>query len=256
MWRHKIAHLRLECRELGDAVGADAIDADVSQRLPLIGVVSGPGDDSGVDGVRARNELFIDVRNLLPQILGPSGDERSDRIDVTRDLQHAGSHRWEDALHRFDDAMVERVDGALRFALADNAHHERLDARRLYLDINPDIRAQRIEYRRERRNLDVLGKPEFADLRGRQLSDGTGRESGRIYDRVVVDDDGSVFGGVDVELDRIRAQLDGANESRNRILGQRLMSTTVGDSFGRVAPAWCVQAFPRVVVLGTMSAKL
>jgi len=81
------------------------------------------------------------------------------------------------------------------------------------------------------------------------------REAVGVDDGIVVDDDGAVPGCVDVELDCLGPQLDGAEESRDRILRQQLVRPPVGDLF-RQACVWRGQAFPRVVALGTMSAKL
>jgi hypothetical protein len=72
----------------------------------------------------------------------------------------------------------------------------------------------------------------------------------------VVNDNNAVVGGVDVELDRLGAQLDGAQESRDGVLGQGLMRPPMRDLLGRASPRWGVQVFSRVVALGTMSAKL
>lgn len=82
------------------------------------------------------------------------------------------------------------------------------------------------------------------------------RESGRIDNRVVVNDNNSVVGGVDVELDRLGTQLQGAQKSGNGVLGQGLMRSSMRDLFGQGSPSWGVQVFSRVVALGTMSAKL
>ena len=50
MGRNKIAQLPLECRELGDQIGADSIDTDASEGFPLLGVVRGPRNHARVDG--------------------------------------------------------------------------------------------------------------------------------------------------------------------------------------------------------------
>jgi len=61
---------------------------------------------------------------------------------------------------------------------------------------------------------------------------------------------------MDVELDGVRTQLDRTEESWNGVLRQRLVRATVGDFLRRGTARRRVQAFPRVVVLGTMTAKL
>ena len=49
MGRHKIAQLPFECRELGDAIGADSVDPDAFERLPLLCVIGRPGNDATID---------------------------------------------------------------------------------------------------------------------------------------------------------------------------------------------------------------
>jgi hypothetical protein len=77
-----------------------------------------------------------------------------------------------------------------------------------------------------------------------------------VYDRIVMNDDHTVVGGVDIELDRVGAQLDRPQERRNGVFGQGLVRSPMGDSFRGASLRGRVQAFPRVVALGTMSAKL
>ncbi|HMI55346.1 MAG TPA: hypothetical protein VK494_04080 [Gemmatimonadaceae bacterium] len=68
-------------------------------------------------------------------------------------------------------------------------------------------------------------------------------------------DNASVDRAVYVELDRVRAELDGAQERGNRVLRQRLMGAAVRDFFRRPGAARG-QAFLRMLTLPTMSAKL
>jgi len=49
MGRRKIAQLPFECRELGDAIGADSVDPDAFERLPLLCVIGRPGNDATID---------------------------------------------------------------------------------------------------------------------------------------------------------------------------------------------------------------
>ena len=255
MGRNKLAQLPLVCGELRDAIGADAINADPPQGFPVVGVVGRPGNYSRVDRVRARDEVLVDERDLLPQILRSHQKERGHRIDVTRVLQHSGANRRENALDSFDDTVVERVDGTVGIAFANHAHDERLDAGRLDLDVDGNISTDCIENCGERGDLDVLVQSELPELVVAELGDAMAREAVGVDDRIVVDDDGAVAGCVDVELDCLGPQLDGAEKCRDRILWQELVRPPVGDLF-RQAWAWRGQAFPRVVALGTMSAKL
>jgi hypothetical protein len=74
--------------------------------------------------------------------------------------------------------------------------------------------------------------------------------------RIVVDDDNSVVRRVHIELDGVGAELDGALEGGERVLGMRLVRSPVGYPFGRVSAPAKGQAFLGVVGLCWMSAKL
>lgn len=256
MGRNKIAQSRPECRELGDAISANAVDADAFQRFPLIGFVRRPGDDSGADGMHARHEFLVDEGHVLPEILRARASKRNDRIDVTGDLEHAGPQSGEDAFHGFYNAVVERMHGAVPLMLADNPDHQRLDGCRLDLDIDHGVTSDCIEDSGERRNLDPVIESEIGEVGSAQVGDRTWWMIDCVNDRVVVDDYHSVAGGVDVQLDGLGANFYGAEKGRNRVLGQGLVGPAVGNLLGRGWAAGSVQAFPRVVALGTMSAKL
>ena len=255
MGRNKVAHLPRVCGELRDAIGADTIDANAPEGFPLFGVVGGPRDYARVDGVRARNEILVDERHLLPQVLRPGGHERSHRVDVTRVLEHTCPQRREDALHRPDDAVVERVHRAGGFAFANHPDDQRLDARRLDLDVDDGIGANGIEHRGERRDPDIVTEMEFPELSVRQPGDAMPSQTAGIDDGIVVHDDGTVARGVNVEFDTFRSQLDRSQKCGDGILWQGLMRSTVGDLLWR-SLSGRAQAFSRVVALGTMSAKL
>src|SRR6266513_426879 len=61
--RDKIAQLPRECCELGDAVGADPVDAELPQCFPFVWIVGGPRDDSRTRGVRSSDQVLVDERN-------------------------------------------------------------------------------------------------------------------------------------------------------------------------------------------------
>jgi len=221
----------------------------------VVWVVGSPGNDSRVDGVRARDEILVDERHLLPEILRSNRKERRYRIDVTRVLQHSGPQRRKNALNGLDDSVVKRVYRAVGVAFANHAHDERLDAQRLDLDVDGDTSTNCIENCGERGDLDVLIQPELPELVIGELGDAMPGEAVGVDDRIVVHDDGSIPRCVDIELYCFGSQLDGAEERRDRILWQDLVGPPVGDLLGQRS-AWRGQAFPRVVALGTMSAKL
>lgn len=56
------------------------------------------------------------------------------------------------------------------------------------------------------------------------------RHVSRVENGIVMNDHYTVRRPMDVELDRLGAQLDGSRECRNRVLGQRVMRSAVGDS--------------------------
>jgi len=204
----------------------------------------------------ASNKILVDERHFLPQILRPRSNQRRDWIDVAGNLQHARSDRRKNALNGFYDSVVERMNRAPGFVLANDSNHQRLDSGSLDLDVDHCIAADRVENGGQRRYLDTLLEPEFPDLVEGEVSDPAGGKVGRVDNGIVMDDDDSVARRVHVELDGIGAELDRAGEGGNGVLGDRLVCPPVGDPFRRGAPGGCVQAFPRVVALGTMSAKL
>ena len=148
------------------------------------------------------------------------------------------------------------MDRAPRSVLANKPGDERLDAWRLDLDVDHGVSPNGIEHCAQCRNRDALPQGVLAELVGPEVSDAAWAVAGRVQYRIVVDDDNPVGGRMDVELDGVRTQLDRAEESGNGVLRQRLVRAAVGDFLGRGTPGRRVQAFLRVVVLGTMTAKL
>ena len=71
-----------------------------------------------------------------------------------------------------------------------------------------------------------------------------------------MDNDDAISSRVYVQLDGVRSELDRPEKSRNRVLRQGLMCTTVRDPFGNPSPLRPNQKRLGYVVLGTMSAKL
>lgn len=80
------------------------------------------------------------------------------------------------------------------------------------------------------RNARPVSQGEFSELRFRKLRDGPVRGPLRmsgVDDRIVVNDDDPVASRVHVELNAVGPELDGAFESRNRILRMNLVRTPV-----------------------------
>ena len=255
MGRHKLAQLEAPCRQLGDAIGANPIDADVTQGFPLLHVVGSPCDYSPANRMDALDQLLVDERRFLPKIFGARCHERSSRIDVTRDLQHTGSDRGEYRFYRFDDTVVESVDRAIGTRLTYAPHDKRLDVSRLDLDVNFGAIPDGVENRVKRRNLDPVPERKPAQIRGREVDNFSARRSGRVHLGIVVYDHDPVARGVDIELDRVRSQVDRSEECGNRVLRQRLVGTTVRYLFGLHTLHSGGEGFLEVVALGTMSAK-
>ena len=82
------------------------------------------------------------------------------------------------------------------------------------------------------------------------------REIRRVYDGIVMNDHKPIIGGMDIQLDGVGAELDGAQECRDGVFREGLVRSPVGDFFGRGSSVRRVQTFSRVVALGTMTAKL
>lgn len=121
-------------RELGDAIGANAVRSNSAQDGPLIGVVRGPCYDTCPDGVRGRDQILIYVINVLPQIFCSRGPKRRNGIEVSSNLKHAASDGGENSFHVFYDAVVERVDSAIGPRFANASYDVWLDVPALYLD--------------------------------------------------------------------------------------------------------------------------
>lgn len=232
MGRNKLAQLQTHCRELGDAIRANAVNADLLKGFPLVWIVGGPGYDSRVDGMGARHKLFIDERHLLPEILRFGSQERCHRIDVTSNLQNTSSNGGENSLHGFDNAMVESVHSARRAGLANAPHYQRLDGGRLDFDVDHRPTTNSIENFFKRGNFNAMRQWEAVDIRSGEIGDSSSRRRRRVHDRIVVHNDDAVARSMHVELDRVSSELDRAKKCRYRILRQRLVRPAVGDLFG------------------------
>lgn len=156
MGRNKLAQLPAECRELGDAIRADPIYADASQDSPIVRIVGGPRDDFRAGRVCPLDQLLVDERNFLPEIPRSGRHESRHGIDVAAGDQDSSSQGGEDALHRFDDTMVESVDRAVRSGFPDAPDNERLDVLRLDLDVYHSSIANGIENRVQGGDIDSL----------------------------------------------------------------------------------------------------
>lgn len=96
-----------ECAELGDAIGADSIDANSSQGIPLIGIVGCPHDYATVDRVHASYQILVDEADILPEVLSARCSEGYCRIEMAGNFQYAGAEHRKDCFHSFYNAMIE-----------------------------------------------------------------------------------------------------------------------------------------------------
>ena len=202
---------------------------------------------------------LVDGLDFLPEIFRRCRGKASDRIDVSRDFEHASADCRKDALYNLDDAVVERVYGACRFRFANASGDQGLDVLRLDLDIDRGPASNGAEHLSERRNSRPVSERESLELRGREVSDGPMRGPLRVPgvdNRIVMNYDNPIASRVHVELNAIRSELDGALKCGDRILGMRLVCSPVRDPLGRIAARTCGQAFLSVVALCSMSAKL
>jgi hypothetical protein len=180
----------------------------------------------------AGNQLFIDERHLLPEILRSGADERCHRIDVTRHFENARSNGREYPLHGFDNAMVESVHRAPRARLPNAPHYQWLDGSRLDFDIHHRPITDSIENLFERGDFNAVRQWKAADLRCGEIGYSGSRRPRRIHDWIVVHDDDAVARRVHVELDRVGSELDRAEKRGYGVLRQRLVRPPVGDLFG------------------------
>jgi hypothetical protein len=154
--------------------------------------------------------------------------------------------------------MVERVHRTCRFRFANASRNKGLDVSGFYLDIDGDSTSHRCERIGKRRNPRTISEREPFQLGRREFNDwsvgGSLRMPG-VRHRIMVNHDHAIARGVHVELNALGAELDGALERGDRILGMSLVCSAVGDPLRRLAALTCGQAFLSVIALCSMSAK-
>jgi hypothetical protein len=203
--------------------------------------------------VRSLHDFLVDRIDFLPEVFRQGIGEGGGGIYVPRDLENACADCGKDRFDDPDDAVVERVHGASRPGFANASRHQRLDVRRFDLHVDRRPVAYGVERFSKSRNARPVGQREFPELRFGELLDCSARGPLRmpgVDDRIVVNDDHPVASRVDVELNAIGAQFDGAFEGCNRILRMSLVRPPVGDALGGIAASTCGQAFLSVVALG------
>src|SRR5688500_2996622 len=173
---------------------------------------------------------------MLPQIFRSSFSERRNGVEMSSNLQYAASDRWEYFLHGPHDAMVERVDGAVRPRLTDASYDMRLDVPRLYLDEYRGPRSDRFERLRQSRNGDTWSEwigSQLIKTRGGNRDCRTFRHTFRIETRIVMNYYHPIAGRMHIQLDGLSPQIEGALERRYAVFGQGVVRAAVGN------PEWC-----------------
>lgn len=186
--------------------------------------------------MRRRDQILIHVIDMLPQIFGSSFAERRYGIEMSSNLQYAASDRREYFLHRSDDAVIERVDGAVRPRLTDASYDMRLDVPRLYLDEYRRPRSDRFERLRQRRNGDTWSESVRSQLikrRGGDRDCGTLRHAFRMNNGIVMNNHYAIAGRVHIQLDGLSAKVERPLERGYAVFGQRVVGAAVGNS------EWC-----------------
>lgn len=102
--------------------------------------------------MRARDEIIVDVIDVLPEVLGAGRAERHHRVDVPRHLEHSASDRGKELLDGPDDPVVERVNRAFGRRFAYTPDDEWLDVPRLDLNEYLGPRSNLLERFREGRD--------------------------------------------------------------------------------------------------------
>jgi hypothetical protein len=186
--------------------------------------------------VRRRDQILIHVIDVLPQIFGSSFAERRYGIEMSSNLQYAASDRREYLLHRSDDAVIERVDGAVRPRLTDASYDMRLDVPRFYLDEYSRPRSDRFERLRQRRNGDTWSESVRSQLiksRGGDRDCGTLRHAFRMNNGIVMNNHYAIAGRVHIQLDALSAKVERPLERGYAVFGQRVVRAAVRNS------EWC-----------------
>jgi hypothetical protein len=134
------------------------------------------------------------------------------------------------------------MNGAPRARVSNAAHHQRLDVGCLDLDVGHHAVSDCRERGSEGRYPHAFGERVPPEILGDEVRD-SGCTSGRGFDSLVmVHNDDAITGSVDVELDRVGADLDRVLEGRNGVFGKSLVRAPVGDRFGGRL-AWLGQDF-------------
>lgn len=209
-----------------NVVGADGVNAPCSEATHQGRVVHGPRDHSATLRVRSLDQGFIDEVPLAPEIarVDPAGGGCG--IDGVARLEHSAGHPRGDQAGLSDESMVEAVHsraGARRVP-RDAFQGAGGDVARLEFDIDAQVRADR------REDLVECGDRLPLHSACSQLGVGEGVDGPQPRnDRVVMDDDDSIGGAVDVELCGIGAELHCPAEGGEGILRSFPGGPSVGD---------------------------
>ena len=113
--------------------------------------------------------------------------------------------------------MVEAVDGGVALVAGEHIEHGALDSRALDLHEQGDAAAHELAQLGQRRNRHARRRLVAAELAERERRD----RRPRRQSFVVMDDDHAVGGGVDVQLEAVRARVDRQLERRKGVFARQ-----------------------------------
>ena len=152
---------------------------------------------------------------------------------VARLEDAARKHRC-DATRLGDLPVVERVNGGEPSGIAQKLHRRFGGAVSLELAVDHELGADGIEHLGERRDR-FSPHPKRTQLPGSQCGDGSAGEIGRGRlggNGIVVYEEGAIARAVNVELNAVGSEFEGAAKRGERVLRLLARRSTVSDDFG------------------------
>ena len=158
----------------------------------------------------------IDQLPLRPHVTRTRLSHGGPDVDRSIVVQNSALNVRRDVPHSRDGRVVERVDGALAGGGRYHTRDSIADVCTLELDIRAPAGRDQSENLGQRRNPDLMVQLDGPDLIEAEVDNRFAAEALR-QGGVVVNNDRSVSGLVDVELDSVRPALEGAAKSREGV---------------------------------------
>ena len=237
--------------QISDSIRTDAVDAELLERGPLRLVVGCPRNDTCSQRVSRFHELLVYIVDMLPEVLGADRAQGCNWIHVPGHLEHSAANRRKDPLYRSDDTVVKGVNRAARRGFAYAPYDERLDVRRLDLDVSYRALADLFESFRQGRDRcsgNERVPPQLWCRCRRDAYPGASRHISRIEDGIVMNDYDAIGRSVNVQLDTVGPELESPPERRNRVFGQTVVGAPVRDR--NRCPAGSGQMFLKRAIQG------